>query len=385
MAACEPDFDGESPPVPLEDEWVEVYDAPFVADLNDPEHPDVLAFTVGSTGISDNFMNRGDVEVFYTLPPLDEQGIGRIVVQMQRFTGAEQDDAEEQFAAIEPWIARGSLRPLGEVSAEDRCDDVFTDGCNIAVYYEGLTQPARAGANLRVFLPRNYRGEIDVVTQDNIWPEGTYLERSNVRMVGLYGEATVQLESGRAEVVLAQDILPAPRCGDTDALAIEANAACAAYVNPVTDEAAPWDKRCGCQADLGKLKVYSVSPEAAIITVDVPATAWTAISVNNRGDMQSASDHCSADIYCEDFEACEIDERLCHAETPWTCAAMTNVPGPDVVKGIGYAVSLLSDECSEVSFHEGPARYGAAPDIERRGAIEVCSGCLDASTPAPPD
>ncbi len=376
--ACEP---ADDPPpggmVAFVDEWDTVYRAQMAVDVpQNPNGVNVAVLPIGHAGVADNFMNRGDVEVFYTLDPAADDGVGEIIVQLQRFTGAaDQDDAESRFERLQAWVDQGPLEPPDvETSA---CSEAFVEGCRIAVYYEGLVQPARDGANMRVFLPRNFRGAIEVTTRDNLWPDGALLDRSDVRVVGLYGEANVELESGRAEIVLAEDLMPAPRCGETDTLAREANANCESFVDPDTGELSPWNKDCGCQGKFGVASVKTLAPESADIIVDAPADLFMAVSASSEESL--APGLCRVDVRCEEFESCEPPS----CGDDGRCDLTVNDPGAEFAS-LGYRLSLESDACSEVRYHQAPNDYGTAPRSEQRGDIEVCSGCLDASAPAVP-
>lgn len=370
---------------PFVDDWEVVFDGPLAAELGgDNAALNVSAISIGGTVVEDNFMNRGDIEVYYTNPPIDGNGIGQIRVEMQRFTGAcDSADAEENFAAMLPWIySAGSVAPPAELDPLDACtpETSFYTGCRIRVYYEGLTQPARDGANIRVFLPENFRGNINATTEDNLWPEGTYFKRSNVVMKDVFGSASLQLESGTVQVTLADDILPAPFCAPEPDLNQEANDLCENFVDPNTMDPAPWDKDCGCVDKLGKVDVNTIDPESADITVDAPADFWTTINAANQQTGQTVDDSCTATVQCDDFTQCEPDASRCIDSEPWACAATTNTPA-GALDGTGYSLKLTSTNCSEVNFHESPNDFGAEPQTEQRGDIVVCSGCLDIPTP----
>lgn len=394
MAACEAEpvggNDGGSgscnAQTPFVDDWEVVFDGPLAAELGGDNAPlNVATMIVGGTVVEDNFMNRGDIEVYYTLPPIDPaNGIGMMRVEMQRFTGAcDQADAQENFASIQPWIyASSSVSPPGELDPAEECTATtsFYSGCRIRVYYNGLTQPARDGANIRVFLPQNYRGTINATTEDNLWPEGTYFKRSNVIMKDLFGEANVQLESGTVQVKLAENILPAPFCDPRPEENQEFNADCENFVNPDTMEPAPWDKDCGCADKLGVLNVDTIEPESANITVDAPADFWTTINASNQQPGQTVGDSCLAEVMCDDFTSCEKDSARCTDSEPWACAAITNKPS-GALDNTGYSLSLTSTNCADVPFHASPNDAGTDPQTEQRGNVTVCSGCLDIPTP----
>jgi len=365
---------------PFVDDWDVVFDGPLAAELEgDNASLNVTNLTIGGTVVEDNFLNRGDIEIYYTLPPIDGSGVGTIRVEMQRFTGAcDAADAQEKFDAMQPWIySATSIAPPGELEEEDVCDPevVFYNGCQIRSYYEGLTQPARDGVNFRVYLPENYRGTINAITEDNIWPEGNYFKRSNVTVVDLYGSATIQLEQGEANVRLAPDILPAPYCFAEPGLNEDANQGCEDYVDDATMMPAPWDKDCGCVDKLGKVDVKTTEPNAANITVDAPSDFWTTINATNQQPAPTKDDSCLATVKCGEFDECEKDASRCIEDEPWRCAALTNVPA-GALAGTGYSLKLTSSACSDVSFHQSSGDFGADAEIEQRGDLTVCSGCL---------
>lgn len=377
---------GCSGQLPFVDDWETVLDGPIAADIVGANASlNVTAFQIGGLGVDDNFMNRGDVEVYYTNPPIDGNGTGQIKVEMQRFAGAcDQADADAKFALMKPWIfASGSAVPPSELpDSECTADTGFLSGCNIRVYYEGLTQPARDGANIRVFLPQNYRGTLNIITEDNIWPDGSYQKRSNVKIKDLYGQATVEMGSGKTEIKLADGIYPAPYCDPDPMLNAESNDLCDNWTDPDTMESKPWDSDCPCLEKLGRIDVKAEEPEAADITVDAPADFWATINAANRlaGQTGGSDVECTADVACDAFGGCEIENGECLEDSPWDCSAVTNRPS-GAPTGTGYSLQLSSATCSNVSVHESPDDYGAPPESVLRGNLAVCSGCLDLPTP----
>ena len=174
--------------------------------------------------------------------------------------------------------------------------------------------------------------------------------------------------------------MTAPGCGDTDALARQANDLCAAYVDPLDDEPSPWDPKCGCADAFGRVIVSSTEPAPANIVVDAPADLWTRANAINLAPNDVAMRGCRGEVVCGDFASCAPVD--CGEEARGSCLAYLNEPA-GAPKGAGYVLQLTSAACGEVSVHDDPLEAGSPPRSVLRGNIEVCSDCLDLDLPTP--
>jgi hypothetical protein len=377
---------------PYKSGWETVFDGQIAVSTG--ENFDVTELKIGGTQSGGNFINRGDIEVYQSLAPAadgDNPGIGQMIVQMNKFTFA-CDDAEAvgdgdnpgRFSRIQPWLfASNSLVPPTDpdlVGAECNETNGFLAGCQIRVYYDGQTQPIRDGADIRVFLPSDFAGKLILTTDDNIGAS-TYLDRSDVTVDGLQGRLEVTMDSGIANVKIADNAIPAPGCG------ADLNTACAEYTDPVTDEALPWSPNCPCSAEnLNSVKIDSRGNEAMNATVDAPADYWTNASLNNVDELNSIAtgQFCDVDIACDGFDTCDLDSVDCNdLEKPWKCTnSGTNFPA-GALSGTGVTVNITSEGCDTVQYHEGPNGFNTTPLEEKRGLITLCSGCLDGVVDVP--
>ncbi len=155
---------------PIRDEWRTEAVVPFdhFDEINGV--PRISRLRIGGTlaGGSDreNFANRGDVNVRFDGPP------DTITIELRRFTFARcEAAAEADFEALSLWSFAGIDPPVDgrELDPALACDGAagFSDGCAIRVFYDGLSQLARSGADIRVTLPADYAGDLVVITDDN--------------------------------------------------------------------------------------------------------------------------------------------------------------------------------------------------------------------------
>jgi hypothetical protein len=359
--SIEADVDCRTPIRPFRDEWrVE-------ASLAFPhEDGEITSLHVGGLLSNGNFANRGDVIVRYDGEP------GRIVVELRRFTAAiDEEAAREDFEALHLWAFSSAVdrpEPPFAMPPEDSCTrDFWRDGCGIRVYYDGIDQLARAGADIRVTLPADYMGELDVVTEDN--DDGTgYANRGSVCIDGAPAGANVSLQSGEAFVIVAEDAAPTPTCPPEDV------ARCESW------PAGAWALDCPCLADghaFGTVRVRTTDAGAADVTVDLPPDLWSAISLANKGPGQDSSDpelHCEAHVLFE-----EIDRAIPPDEFPWTDWGSINVPSEAATAGGGFFVDVASALCGPFPATEEPEAYDCVDEeqeSDKRGDLWACAGCL---------
>jgi len=297
-----------------------------------------------------------------------------MTVELRRFTAAStEDSAREQLALIQLWAYEGTLALPDDKDPAQACLDGWRSGCELRVFQDALTQREVVGADLRVTLPADYRGTVHVETEDDA-AVGEYLDRGDVCIDGLPGSAEVKLHSGRAWVRLQGDVSPAPTCAPDDV------AACAAWTTPGPDGApvsTPWAPECPClsQGDgFGRVVVDTREVDAADVVVDLPTTLWASLGLENRLVDARARD-CTVTVSLP--EDAVVLEDL---GSPVQARGAMNYPGQPAWNGAGYRVSIRSGTCGPVGYAEHPDDFevegGDAQPSERRGDLEVCSGCI---------
>lgn len=382
LAGCNTEPPGTSARAPYRDGWVTEVDQAF--DHTDAEGvPLIFDITIGGRETNDNLANRGDIIVNFDGPA------DRILVEMRRFTFAATDDeAETDFDHLLP-SAYTSPGVPPQQDPEDNCikaaddpDQSWQNGCEFRVYYDGLSQLKRSGADIRVTLPADYNFKINVNTQDNI-EEEDYLNRGNVCMSNLFGSATIETESGKIWASLARNVLPAPKC------TLDEVAACENW----TEEddmgnmvPAPWAPECDCIAvgangEFGRLEAKSREETAADIVIDMPAELWASVKAENTGAGQEESgEHCDADVSgLASFVPNETGN-----DSPWEAFGNVNYPGESAIAGAGYSIVASSKSCEPVAYTEQPDDFagvgkGDEQTSEERGNVRVCTDCITQS------
>ncbi len=356
---------------PYRDEWQTVADQDFIH-IGADGVAQIFTMTIGGRESNDNFANRGDVIVNFDGPA------NHILVEMRRFTfSPSQESADDDFDALSLWAFTSSLGRPQDQDAEDDCiASGWQNDCEVRVYYDGLSQLRRSGADLRVTLPPDYRQRLTVITQDNVEDED-YLNRGNVCVSNLFASADIETESGNVWVQLARDAYPAPKCTPEQITACEEWTNEDEMMNPVP---APWDPACNCIAQVGEFGLLSIDNRdetSSDIIVDVPATLWTSINAQNKGESQEeAGEHCEAVVTVPNAEADDTGNDF-----PWQAKYNANYPGEPAIKGAGFTVQASSNACGPVASTESPADFvgtgnGDEQASSERGNIEVCSDCI---------
>lgn len=315
-----------------------------------------VALSIGDRIASDNFSNRGDIEVVYAA------GTDVIKVEMQRFTIASSESAAQSaFDRMEYWgYNLSSPEKPSEAIMLDACDLPEADTCYIRAYYDGLFQPVRDGANFRITVPAGWGGDLEITTSDNL-EEGidTYPDRSDVSVDGLNGNLTVDMDSGNATVRLDPNIPHYAGC--------PANQDCVDM---------GYAMGCGC-SEPTNVTIANKTGQASNITVDVGnADNWYTMILENRGTFSSSDDFvCNATIDCDSFPNCVIDPD--YAALPSQERAEVNFPGMPAVEGAGIRISLVSEACANIRYVESIDDYDTDPlPEEKRGELRACVGCL---------
>jgi len=371
---------------PYRDGWKTEHEGDFIAtELNadDEVIPLITDVLIGnSLGSQDNFVNRGDVIVEFNGED------DKIKIELRRFTfAASEEEADGIFDRLELWAysaSTGTPKKPADMDEADRCGgededgDAYPwqDGCAIYVYYDGQSQLARAGADIRVTLPSNYLEAVTISTADNV-QEDSYPNRGNVCVDGVRGTVDIELQNGLAFVSVVSDPAhpenPYPTC--PEALIAD----CENFEDPMTMMPAPWASACGCinqGFDPGKVEVVSLEPSSANITVDVPSSLWTSFRAENAGENILNEKNCPATI--GEIGSVVYDDAGDDPLKPWLRSGIANKPSEEAPSG-GFRVNLKSNGCESVAEVEEPKDWNADivdPDADLRGNIEICLGCL---------
>ncbi|HWB82440.1 MAG TPA: hypothetical protein VG755_46075 [Nannocystaceae bacterium] len=360
---------------PFRDQWKTIHKGRFDV-LDDDGNPAISDLTIGlGLGYDKNFTNRGDVIVQFDGPP------DTIEIELRRFTFAcSEDDAADDFAKLQLWAYNASLgAPLKPDEMDDthRCGgsdedglpDPWLDDCGVYVYYEGLQQLMRAGADIRVTLPPDYRQRVAISTGDDV-AEDSYPNRGNVCVSGLDGTLDVDIGSGLAFVSLAPGASPMPACPE------QLREECESFDDPATEGPDAWALGCGCIAqgyDFGHVKIASRAPSPSTMIVDAPAELWTHFSAENNGVNELAGKHCTATIAGFD----QVEWMGNDPAQPWKRSGWLNQPS--AAPPTGFGVTLASLGCDPVASVESPDDWDADEDdpaAELRGDLTLCTGCL---------
>ncbi|NVB37119.1 purine-nucleoside phosphorylase [Pseudenhygromyxa sp. WMMC2535] len=329
------------------DDWEEVLRGP--ADS-------VETLSIGDQLTSDNFANRGDIEVTYV------EGATEIVVEMQRFTVAKsQGQADEAFGRMAAWTYDISSPSKPDPTMDEAlCFAEETEDCYVRTYYDGQIQPTRDGANFRVSIPVGWDGDLVLVTEDNLG-QGNYPDRSDVSVMGLAGNLEVTLDSGNVAVKLDPSMQHYAGCGSNDAC-----------------EEMDHAPDCGC-TEPTNIVVENEAGQSSNVTVDLAdPDKWYTVQLENKGEFSASDDFiCTATIDCSAFADCLIDPDFENVDyKQW---AEINYPGEPAIAGAGLRIDVASENCENVEFVDDPTGFdieNGVPEIEKRGDLNVCVNCL---------
>jgi hypothetical protein len=381
LAACADPPPSGGGSEPFRDKWRVVHEGPFQV-LDDSMQPNITGLTIGNAlGYNDNFVNRGDVIVEFN------GDADRIKIEFRKFTFADgTDGAADDFDKLSLWAynaSQGTPKKPADMDEEARCggeDDngdplPWLDDCAIYVYYDGLSQLKRSGADIRVTLPANYREDVAISTADSV-EEDTYPNRGNICVSNLNASVQAELQSGLAFVTLAPDTTPSPKC---QVISPENYMDCVNYVNPDTMASEPWSQSCGCIAQgipFGTVKIDSLKPSSSNITVDVVnPDLWTAFRAENAGMNSLSGKNCPSSIQGLNM----LEYTVMDANAPWRLVGESNHPSDAAPAGAGFSLQLTSNGCEPVAAVESPADWDVEvtdPPSDIRGNVEVCAGCL---------
>lgn len=374
---------------PFRDAWRVEHEGPFHV-LDAAGDPFIRSLRIGRDhAFNDNFSNRGDVIVRFDGPP------DTIRVELRRFAFAFDDEnADEQMSRLLLWARDADIdapQPSRRLDDTSRCDGVdvdgvvrpWRDGCAIYVEYDGLSQLARVGADIRITLPPDYRELLSIATQDND-EEAAYPNRGDVCVVDSQADLEVQLGSGRTFVRMALGTLggdpaappnPMPACPD------RAVKACNEFVDPITGEPAPWAPECPCVAEgytAAGVRVIAETPAASDIVVDVRARTWANFRLENLGGVTPQQERCTAQLVGFPNGAVTLDDRGFEAMAR-TVGSVHAIAGATAG---GLDVELVSGACARVGEVGSPEAFEALreddeePPTELRGNLQLCADCL---------
>lgn len=353
--------------LPWETKWTTVVDQlPFPLDGDGK----ISALTVGRRESDSNYANRGNIEVLF------DQDQPVITIEMKIYDFSD-DVTFNGDASMDPpvegtkermslWAFVGGVGTPGSKDPEDDCTkDTWKSGCTVGVYYDGKAQPVRAGADLRVHIPKAYRGDLNVETEDNTG-EATYPRLGNITVDGLCSSANVTLSSGTAKVKMCRELEVAPTC---PAASI---AMCETFKDENGDPAA-WASACPCSPDLyGQVKIVARPGFAGNITVDIPTTTWMNVTARNDepnkpNDCKPSLESCTAAANCTPMQ-----------DNDYVISGEFNYPSPAAASGAGFNLSVSSALCAPINFFEKASDWAvdAEPEQELHGFVKVCTGCL---------
>jgi hypothetical protein len=354
--------------LPWETKWTTVVDQlPFPLDGDGK----IGTISVGRRESDGNYANRGNIEVLFDL----DQPVITIEMKIYDFSDdvtfngdASMDPpVEGTKARMSLWAYVGGTpgTPDSKDPADDCTKDTWKSGCAIGVYYDGKAQPVRAGADLRVHLPKAYRGKLTVETEDNL-AETTFPRLGNITIDGLCSSADVTLSSGTANIKMCRDLQVAPTCPDAQIQM------CETFKDENGDPAA-WSSACPCSPDLyGQVKITSRKPFPANITVDVPTTTWMNVTASNDSpdkpnDCKPSLESCTAAANCTPVQNNE-----------YSVSGEFNYPSPAAAMGAGFNLTVLSAGCAPVKYFDKASDWSvdAEPKEEDHGYVKVCTGCL---------
>ena len=297
--------------VPVVGEWREVLAAPI-------EPGAVAELRVGGVEHDGNFANRGDIIVEFVDSDIATVELRPFSLSIDEALVQEDFDRLGLWAYVAPGVA--PVRPE-DMAVPKPCVGADTgtlrDGCALRVMFDGVSQPVRLGADIRLRLPIGFDGTLSLITEDNDWDEA-YPDRSDVCVDPGARSVDVELERGRA--VLSLD--PTVAGGPVDA---------------------------------------RIEGDAAEVTVDIASGALANLTAGYKfGDGAVA---CDATF---DLEGFEITGGL-----PGTDGnSIAGQAGP--TGGTPVDVSASNEACEQVDLPDA--------DPEQRGNIHFCQDCLG-STP----
>lgn len=330
LPACLVGPPGYDEPRPFRDQWQVELDLPMV--LEGTGSIDVLR--IGGPEHEGNFAGRGDVIV-------EVHDEDRIVVELRRFaTGYDEADAEDTYDDLGLWAFvggdRAPQRPEDMVFPRPCETDsgVLRDDCGLRVYYDGLSQPRRAGADIRVTLPARYARGLGIYTQD-LAADANYINRGDVCVQSTRAQVSVQLERGVAFGSIA----------------------------PPT--AAP-----------EAIPSLTIRGDATDVWLDSPADLRTAVVAAYEDDAEK-DERCWLDPAMEGF-------TLTDSSFGSSMSMVAGIAGPDPEPArIDAKVAARASTCDVVAFTESPDEWVPQAEdqaAEVRGVINLCNDCVR-STP----
>lgn len=389
LVACTGGTDPTTPDrQPFRDMWRTEADVAFehTIEAGGEVMTQIADIIIGGRESNDNFANRGDVIVNFDGPA------DRIMVEFRRFTtNTSEDAAEDDYEAMSLWAFNTSVSTPSKPDDMDPATNCVSGGwlnaCGVRVYYDGQSQLSRAGADIRVTLPADYRQSVNIITEDADEDED-YLNRGNVCVNGTNGTVDVEMQSGEAYIIVSDEATPAPVCGappNTKSMPSSLVDQCNRLQDDEGNNAA-WSTdmgmidgsiaACACAMEgvYGVVKVESDDSSSANITVDSPADLWAAITVENQGDNP---EDCTASIGVPNLV---LDESVGN-EFAWEAKGTANAPSDAVTPGAGYNIQVRSGQCNPVASTENPDDFvgvnnGMDQKTEQRGNLTVCSDCL---------
>lgn len=339
-------------------DWEDVVETKFVAVDGDDEE-EVTELFIGGLERDNNFVNRGDIEVYYTE---DEN----IRIRARKFLIAEtEEEAKERFDKFFFWAwARDPSSPKdledADPEGESKCsDDHWVDGCNVRAWYEGQTQPERLGMDFQVWLPKGWAGKLVVTTEDNLAEGEEYPDRGDITIKGASGPVEVNGEGGVVRISRPEGLSEALNCPESDFKKCQDS-----------NWAEPGTQSCPCDT-FGTIKVTMEHAANVFVSLNNPLMMTQVFMSNNQDGLSpNSTPLCEADFDCSGMEECDqgaIDDR----DQEWKLMHQANVP-EDAQKGIGFNVSIDVNACVDQDYVESASDFGE-PKTEARGFMYICA------------
>ena len=350
IAACK--VGGDDPPegqaesfVALSD-WEQVVSTKF--DVNA-----IGNLTIGGDVVAENFLNRGDVEVYFTES-------SNIRVLFQRVAVAEsQERAEELLGRIQFW-AYSQDPPKGTVLPDEskRCGDQWREGCQIRMRFDGQSQAKGTGANYRVYLPRGWQGTLNIRTNDNLYDPDFYPDRGDIKVFQYTGSLNLIGESGVVDVVRDPEAPAVLSCSKQEISDCIAN---------------QWDSAmCVCQ-DFAVAKITMQGSGDVRVNLNDSNILAAASIRNSDSSLGPDSEYrCTAQIHCDDFAACQTGGTVKEWLVPtarMNTLTLTN-------ESVGTVVSVDVQRCTKTPFVTDQSAVGNV-ELDYRGHIELCGKVSD--------
>jgi hypothetical protein len=323
-------------------DWEQVIDVPF-------DSQKVAKMQIGGYSEKNNFANRGDVEVYFT-----EENRIRVLMRRIAVDDESEDYPMQVVSRIVPWAyAISAPKDPDDLSPSDmdkNCTtDAWLDGCMLLAYFEGAVQPAAVAADFRVYVPKDWDGDLTIVTEDFLHDGENFPKRADVKVKGFIGRVNVAAESGEIRL---------ERNGDGP-VALDCTAEQVAACNDVA-----WDLgSCMCKV-FPRVDVETLGAANVFVNYSDRKMIGTAYGRNDDATLpQGNTTECKVEVACSEFENCEVLEN----PEPWQLREAINLANI-ANTSVGMGARVVVRRCEEVSFSDAQGETQS----EGRGFVYFC-------------